>query len=163
VIQSNEHTKDSLQKKTVQELKEICRGIGVKHTNQTKDKLIAKIVEFFDENPENEKEFHQTKKEIESKGFSDPAPQHLLYKKEFNAVDLLDKLFYQNRASYPIHHWRTKLFFSLFQVFLINSCTLYNELFVHSKEMVDLMDFRNIVAKYLLIINEEDVSYYRKF
>jgi len=103
--------------------------------------------------------FSKQKESLSQKGFSGPAPQHALYRDEFNAVDLFDKQYYKCTAPYPTHHWRTKMFFSLHEVFMINSFTLYREV-LGLNQPVRLRSYREFIGKRLLIFNEEDYNVY---
>jgi hypothetical protein len=142
------------------ELGEICRNVGIAHSNKKKEALIKILLEYYAPDPETEKEYLQTKRELESKGFSTSAPQHSLYREEFNAVDLFDKQYYKCVSPYPIHNWRTKMFFALFEVFLINSFTLYREI-VPKNDAISLRNYRKIIGMRLLIFNDEDYELFQ--
>jgi hypothetical protein len=119
-------------------------------------------MKFFAPDPETEKEYLKTKRELETQGFATPAPQHFLYREEFNSVDLFDKCYYKCTAPYSIKHWRTKMFFCLFQVFFINSYTLYEELLAPTKDTILLREYREVIGMYLIYFSEEDFQKYGK-
>ncbi len=155
-----EYSKQKLEGMPKKELEEMCKDVGIPHSNKKKEALVKILLEYHAPDEETKKEYLQTKRELESKGFAGVAPQHQLYREDFNAVDLFDKQYYKCTAPYPIHHWRTKLFFSLFEVFLINSFTLYREI-LNKNQPISLTSYRECVGKRLLIFDEEDNDDFR--
>jgi hypothetical protein len=144
----------------VNELREICRNVGLAHSGKKRENLIESIVKYFAPDPETEREYLKTRRELESKGNSTAAPHHALYREEFNAVDLFDKYYYKSTAPYPVKHWRTKMFLSMFQVFFINSFTLYRDLLSYSKNSIRLAEYRELVGMYLIFFSEDDSEKY---
>ncbi len=165
---SSPYSKELVEKKSLTELKKICKETGMKH-NKKKEELVMKIVNYYAPTPETEREYLETKKLIESSGLSSQPVHHQYYREEFNAVDILDRHWYKYTANYQHKHWRSKLFFCLFQVFLINSHTLYCESY-SSEEMNSrkpppkslMVNYRNVVGLNLALFREEDIIKYDK-
>lgn len=65
--------------------------------------------------------------------------------------------FYKCHAPYQVNEWRKKMFIVLFNVFIINSCTLYNEIIAFDNKSQKLRDYREFIGKRLLIFNEDDL------
>ena len=146
------------------DLKEICKNNGIP-ANKNKAELVTYIANNFQPPPEAQREYLETKQKLESKGFNTDSVHHQYYREEFNSVDLLDRQWYKFTASYHHNHWRTKMFFSLFQVFLINSHKLYCETFREEdvqvgKPPIEMSSFRNILGLNLALIGEDDISEY---
>ncbi len=142
-------------------LREICKGVGIIHSKKSKEKIVEKIAKYYAKDPESERQFLETKRKLETKGINTLSKQHTFYRDAFNSVDLLDRLYYKCTAPYHVQHWRTKLFFSLFQVFLINSYTLYCEV-LGDEGSIELGEYRELLGKYLILFNEEDMKRYSR-
>jgi hypothetical protein len=72
--------------------------------------------------------FQVTLDQLDGNTNSSSPPHHKLYKKNFNVIDLHDRLWYQYYWKFHVKKWRTKFLFSFFRTGLLNSFTVISEL-----------------------------------
>jgi hypothetical protein len=159
-----EYSRESLEKKTKNELTILCKRSGIIFNKKTKAQLVSSLEKYHSPGPETERDYLELKGKLETmKGHKvKQTNQHQYYREIFNAIDLHDRQWYQLTAPYHLNHWRKKLFFSVFQVFLINSYTLFRESIPDNQQPIDIQEYRNNIGPLLVLFDEENVKEFDK-
>ena len=133
-------TREYLSSLKCPQLRNICRELNVRQ-GQRKAQTIEYILQKACPSQEEANKFETTLQAVTTMKHPAPSPISSLYKSHFNAIDLMDKKWYQFANSYQISDWRTKILFSLMDCALINAHTLHNE-----SVRMQLTNFRESVA-----------------
>lgn len=104
-------------------LKNICKQLKIKPQGKKSD-IVSKISGRIQRINQEKSEFHQLRSAIETHFFLDPASIHDTYKSHFNAVDLVDRLWYSVDDSNSSHCWENQLLIGLLRNITINYYTL---------------------------------------
>lgn len=125
----------------VTQLSKIAKERGVKHGKLKKD-LIQNLLK--------DQQISQTdvicaKKSLESATSSQTPLHHEYYRRNFNAIDLIDKAWYSLQNHHTIQEWESKYIISVLQLGILNSWTLFKFF-----ENVSLLEFYEKLAKDLL-------------
>jgi len=140
---NHNYTVETLSKLTVKQLKEICNQNKIKPKRLKKDPLIRLMVERL--NPKNESLYLRTQSDLDSHIHNGFPVHHNFYKENFNTIDIHNRYWYQFQYKFQTKHWRTKMFFGLLGVAVVNSFTLWNE-----KERTDQLTYRECIIESLI-------------
>ncbi len=75
------------------------------------------------------------------------APHHTVYRQEFNAEDLQNRMWYKAESNEPVRYWTHKMLWSLLRTSLMNSYTCFKE---YGGEKMDLARYRREVCEAIL-------------
>ena len=107
--------------KTCDELKEILGENKLSKTYKVKQDLVDRVFTHCNIIPTGSETIYD---KIQNMNYRQKAIHHQFYRKNFNAVDLLDKQFNSTNFTYGINNYRTKLILSLLTM-LTNQCLVF--------------------------------------
>jgi len=110
------HRKEELESLTVPKLKEICGAFNIRPGNKRKAELIEHMVTIL--SIEGSVETEVLMKKLDTVQNTNPAVHHLHYKKHFNGVDLVDRMWYRLPYNYSVKNWNTAYFYGIFKMAL---------------------------------------------